>query len=387
MGKIIYTLVYNRKAKLSKDGTAPIHIRAYLNGERKYFATEIKLRPDQWDAKKMRVKSNVANYIQINKYLRDEIDKLEKKEFEILNNKGDVTLNDICNVSKSEKNKFDFLKFYFDFYTKNKKIEPATKKAYGTVYNHLKEWQNGHIPFENITFKFLKEFENYCLNNGINQNTTGKYLKTIRAIVNAAINYGYMTLDKYPFRGFRIKSVNGHREYLTPQEIEKIESLDGLNPTHQKIKDMYLFAVYTGLRFSDVIRINIKHIQDIDGKKYLSLPYMKKTGEPLRIPIFLLFNGKAVELLEKYTDKDYFFDDYTAQYVNRELKKLAELAGIEKPITFKSARHTTATFLLYKGVSLSVIQKILGHTKISTTQIYAKVMDLTIENELKSVFN
>jgi len=83
--------------------------------------------------------------------------------------------------------------------------------------------------------------------------------------------------------------------------------------------------------------------------------------------------------------KRYFFDDFTNQYTNRALKDIAAMAGITKTVTFHTARHTTATFLLYKGVPITTVQKILGHKKLQTTQIYSKVMDLTLINELQKI--
>lgn len=125
----------------------------------------------------------------------------------------------------------------------------------------------------------------------------------------------------------------------------------------------------------------------IDGKEWL-IKTMEKTNENVRIPIYEIFNGKPVEILAKYKNfgSIFCFKHLTNQHVNRQLKSIASLAGIEnKTITFHTARHTTATYLLYKGVSITTVQKILGHKKLATTQIYAHIMDLTIEKELTAV--
>jgi site-specific recombinase XerD len=116
---------------------------------------------------------------------------------------------------------------------------------------------------------------------------------------------------------------------------------------------------------------------------------MQKTNEPINLPVFMIHNGKPIELLKKYESTDpkkkYYFDDLTNQYVNRALKEVAALAGIDTKVTFHTARHTAATFLLNKGDAITTIQKILGHKKLQTTQIYIKVMEQTITNELKKV--
>jgi integrase len=104
-------------------------------------------------------------------------------------------------------------------------------------------------------------------------------------------------------------------------------------------------------------------------------------------PNALKLNRQIIEILNRHTqpDRKYIFDDLTNQYVNRCLKELAALAGIAKTVTFHTARHTQATFLPYKGVNITTVQKLLGHKKLQTTQIYSKVMDKTIINELQAV--
>ena len=157
---------------------------------------------------------------------------------------------------------------------------------------------------------------------------------------------------------------------------------------------MYLFSCYTGLRFSDVIEVRKENLQIIDGNTWL-IQGMKKsqinndttTQQIVRLPIYQLFNGKPLEILQKYeSDKKYYFDDYTNQFVNRTLKEIAGFAKVTKKLTFHTARHTQATYLLYKGVNITTVQKILGHKKLATTQIYSKVMDITIVNDLQGKF-
>lgn len=390
MIKISYSLVFNRKGQLTKDGKGVVSICAYQNGgKRKYFTTEIKVKPEQWDKKRQRVKPNTDNYLQKNAYLKGLISKLEKYELERLAQGETMTVERLAQCFEdTNEDKTDFLAFFKKQVEQNKTIQKNTKLTYQSTLKHLKGFRQT-ITFDDLTYKFIHDFENYLLANGLNTNSTGKYLKILKAVVNTAINYGYMDLNKYPFRNFKIKSQASARTFLTPEEIERIENLtfESKQANLKRVRDMYLFAVYSGLRFSDIVRLQASNIEEMEGKKYIVLS-MEKTKEPLRLPIYLLFDGKPIALLEQYTDPNrrFFFDDFTNQFVNRELKEIAKMADIDKVVTFHTARHTTATYLLYKGVNMAVVQKLLGHTKISTTQIYAKVMDKTTENELKKVF-
>ena len=271
-------------------------------------------------------------------------------------------------------------------------ISTATTSAH-TKANHratlhaLKEYRP-EILFTEINFEFLTDFEKYLYTRKLHVNTINKYFRHIKRYVNIAIDKELFDMSKYPFRKFKAKSETAHREYLTSEELEKIERIE--IPSEKKhlnkIRDMFLFSCYTGLRFSDISALSKDNIVTDGGGLWIEMR-MQKTSEPIRIPVYLLFDGRGVEILNRYTlpDRKYIFDDLTNQYVNRELKEIAALAGITKRVTFHCARHTQATYLLYKGVSITTVQKLLGHKRVQTTQIYGKVMDATIINELEKV--
>jgi site-specific recombinase XerD len=264
---------------------------------------------------------------------------------------------------------------------------PATRTGQLTTLKTLKRFRKD-IIFEELTFELLSDFERFLYNEGLHTNTVNKYFRHIRKFVNLAINKDLFDLNRYPFRKFHAKTETTTREYLTPEELTAIETLT--IPTEQKhlekVRDMFLFSCYTGLRFSDISALSTDKVRTIDGNVWIDTT-MQKTAEPVRIPLYLLFDGKPTQILNRYTrpDRKYIFDELTNQYVNRCLKELATLAEIEKTVTFHTARHTQATFLLYKGVNITTVQKLLGHKKLQTTQIYSKVMDKTIINELQSV--
>ncbi|MFR9514971.1 MAG: site-specific integrase, partial [Rikenellaceae bacterium] len=339
MAKIIYSLVYNRKGKLLKDGTAPVSVCAYLNAQRKYFATDIKLKPEQWDKRRQKIKATAPNYIQRNTYLSDFLATLERYELEQIEAGRSVTLDCLAEALNPKEDHSDFLAFFKKESANKKTITENTRRVYNSTYHHLTMFRS-RILLDDLTYQFLHEFENYLLGKGINTNTAGKYLKTIKTVVNLAINYGYMDYNNYPFRNYVIRSQPTNRTYLDPKEIERIEALEipAERVNLQIVKDMYLFAVYSGLRFSDIVRLSPDNIQVIEGKQYIVIN-MEKTKEPLRLPIFKLFNGKPLELLAKYTrpNRKFYFDDFTNQFVNRELKEIARLAGVDKVVTFHTA--------------------------------------------------
>jgi site-specific recombinase XerD len=385
MDTTLFNVVYNRKKRLLSDGSALVQIEAYLNFKKKYFSTGIYLTPDQWDGKHRKVK-NHPNAIKINRQIADFVAKLQSVELDRRNAGKPFTLDILGEFLKGRfTNSFtDFMRNEIEA---DRTTAPATRTGQLTTLKTLKRFRKD-IIFEELTFELLSDFERFLYNEGLHTNTVNKYFRHIRKFVNLAINKDLFDLNRYPFRKFHAKTETTTREYLTPEELTAIETLT--IPTEQKhlekVRDMFLFSCYTGLRFSDISALSTDKVRTIDGNVWIDTT-MQKTAEPVRIPLYLLFDGKPTQILNRYTrpDRKYIFDELTNQYVNRCLKELATLAEIEKTVTFHTARHTQATFLLYKGVNITTVQKLLGHKKLQTTQIYSKVMDKTIINELQSV--
>lgn len=381
----IFNVVYNRKKTLLSNGTALVQIEAYLNFKKKYFSTGIYLTPDQWDGKRRKVK-NHANALKINKQITDFVAKLQAVELDRRNAGKPFTLDILSDFLKGK-----FTNSFTDFMQNEIEADrtsaPATIIGQKTTLNALRSFKKD-ILFDELTFELLTDFERHLRNNGLHTNTINKYFRHVRKFVNLAINKDMFELNRYPFRKFKTRTETTTREYLTPEELTAFENVT-LPPERahlQKPLDMFLFSCYTGLRFSDIVALNADSFKTIDGNKWIDTT-MIKTAEPVRIPLYLLFDGKPAEILNRYTNSErkYIFDDYTNQYVNRCLKELANIAGVGKRVTFHTARHTQATFLLYKGVNITTVQKLLGHKKLQTTQIYSKVMDKTIIAELQAV--
>lgn len=393
MYKINYKIVYNRKNHLQKNGTALIQIECYQNGKRYFISTGIYIIPKLWDAKNFKIKSDHPNSNKLNKKITDKIASLENAELDFLNKGKSFTLDHLreFNAGNIALNFTDFMRSEIEKNT----VTEVTKKGHRRTLDVLTDFKKC-VEFSDINLGFLSDFERYLYKKDFSVNTVYKYFKNIKSYVNLAINLELMDINQYPFRKMKIRQIDGKRDYLTPQELEIIENLDltGKGDAVNKIRDMYLFSCYTGLRFSDVVQVCKENLQDIDGAIWLIQGMQKSqingdagTQQVVRLPIYQLFNGKPLAILDKYaSDRKYYFDDYTNQFVNRTLKDIADDAKITKKLTFHTARHTQATYLLYKGVNITTVQKLLGHKKVATTQIYGKVMDMTVINDLQGKF-
>lgn len=149
------------------------------------------------------------------------------------------------------------------------------------------------------------------------------------------------------------------------------------------VLDAFLFCCYVGLRFSDFCQLSPANFIRVNGKRWLHFKSIK-TGVEIRLPLHLLFDGKALAILDKY-DISEFANLGSNSETNKALVELAALARIRKHITYHTARHTCATLLIHQGVPITTVQKLLGHTSVKTTEIYSEILSNTIVRDLKAV--
>lgn len=381
MKKICYRPVYNRKRQLNAEGKALLQIEAYLEKRKVYFSTHIYLRPEQWDNRRKLVRQH-PHAESLNYQIREFIIALEGKELALWRNGQTVTLEGLKEEFRS-KAKMSFLSFIKED-IETSQAKESTKQNRLSTCLLLQKFKNP-IEFKDLTPRFVYDFEKFLFDNKFKINTVAKHMKHLKAFVNSAINKAYIDLNDYPFRRYRIKMSETRHVFLLPEELEKLETLEltGRNVALIHTLDAFLFCCYTGLRFSDFSNLSDKNIVVIDRKPWIIFNTIK-TGAEVKLPLALLFEGKAWKLLRKYKSRmEDFFALKPNSTVNKELIRIGKLAGIKKHFSFHSARHTNATLLIYKGANITTVQKLLGHRNVTTTQIYSEVMGSTIVKDLK----
>ena len=381
MDKIRYRLVYNRKKRLNKQGTALVQVEASLNQRKIYFKTNIYLRPEYWDKRTAQVCDHPqAN--DLNAMLFEFVLHLQGIELSFWKRGIQPTLALLRDaIKKNTPINVTFTVFAKE-YVKHSDRRQSTKDNLITTINVLKEFRPG-LDFKDITYTFLKDFEAYLREKGNGVNTVAKHLRQLRTLVNEAINQGYIHADAYPFRKFKIKQEKGRHEFLTPDELKKLENLEVNDKKLRHVLDAFLFCCYVGLRFSDFCQLSPENFIKVNGKKWLHLKSIK-TGIELRLPLHLLFEGKALSILDRYNIEEFSSLGCNSD-VNKYLSQIAGMARIKKHITYHTARHTCATLLIHQGVPITTVQKLLGHTSVKTTEIYLEVLSSTILRDLKAV--
>ena len=383
MKKISYSLVFNRKKKLNKKGMALVQVEAYLNRRKMYFSTRVYLKPDQWDVKRRMVK-NHPNSDALNRMLYDFIADIEQKELGLWQQRRSISLDSLKDsIEKPENNGNSFLTFFKEE-VNNSSLKESTRQNHLSTLELLQEYKKD-IVFTDLTFEFVSSFDNYLQSKGYHLNTIAKHMKHLKRYINVAINKEYMDIQKYAFRKYKIKSIEGSHTHLAPEELHKFENLQltGRYTRLQKTKDAFLFCCYAGLRYSDFTNLTSANIVEFHQETWIIYKSVK-TGMEVRLPLYLLFEGKGIQILQRYKDDlNSFFKLKDNSNINKELNILAGLAKIDKRVSFHTARHTNATLLLYNGANITTVQKLLGHKSVKTTQVYANIMDITVVRDLE----
>ena len=381
MKKIKYRLVYNRRKMLNRQGTALVQIEASLGKDKAYFSTRIYLRPEDWDKRT----SSVVNHphaTDLNAWLYEQILNLEGLELAMWKKGILPTLSQIRNAMKDHEVKDISFQSFSTNVIKNSNRKKSTQINLLSTLSLMTEFRPGYT-WDDLNYRFLKDWECWMRKSNYAVNTTAKHLRNLRTLINEAIAAGHLKMDDNPFRQYSIKQEKTPHRFLKPEELNAIEKVS-LTGIEARVRDAFLFCCYTGLRFSDFKRLANEHLVKQKGKLWLIIQ-TEKTGSLVQIPLYLIFEGKALGILNRYPSVENFTQIGDNSRVNRRLMKLKEQLGIRTHITFHVARHTCATLLCHYGVPITTIQKILGHQNLTTTQIYSEVMADTIVRDLMKI--
>jgi site-specific recombinase XerD len=382
--------VYNRKNRFKKDGTAPISLYLSYKHDKKYINSNIYIKPEYWDEKAGVVKRNHPNYIQINAVLKRKIADLEEWFYEQKRNKKPINVSKITwDHGINEISYYDFANSIIE--KERKYLAPKTIKNFVIAVERFNQFAP-NIPLKAVTFEIVDDFEYTLKEAKLHTNTVFRYMKHIRRFMNKAEEKLLISDKDNPFKRKKLKEIKTEPKYLDPELVDVIREAEF--PIYQKhlymIRDMFLFSVYTGLRYSDLVALSKEDIK-VNDKGYFINRKMSKTATrkdvSTYIPLYNIFGGEAQKIVDRVVseDRDTIFPYFTNQHINRELKQIWIRLNIPLEYTFHSARHTCATYLLYKGVNIKIVQRILGHEDLKTTEIYAKVLRKTVDSELDRI--
>jgi len=286
----------------------------------------------------------------------------------------------------------EYISNYLKKLEKSSHHSPATIETYNAKFNHflnfIKSINESNLRISQVTYKHIQEFDLYMCSlkhpkkdKGYERSTINKIHDLVSQLLNMAENDNL--LAKNPYKKFKRPRVENKNtiKYLTPEELENLIDHDlGGNERLKRIKDMFLFSCYTGLRFSDVQELKVDEVKKVGGKWYLVREQVK-TKINVNIPLI----EPAYELFIKYKDDNrynlpgYIFPKISNQKTNTYLKEIGTLSGVDKTLNFHCARHTFGTLLLSSGMREEEVSQLMGHTNVNMTRIYAKILPENFE--------
>lgn len=390
-------LFYLRKNQVNKDGKASIMTRLSVNGEISQFSSKLDVEPELWDVKLGKIAGSSQKSRQLNNLLDDIRTSLKNHYHEIETHEAYVTAEKVRNAFLGYSTKQRTLLELFKSHNEDAKKLVGISKTEGTLakydrgYRRLGEFMKAKykitdIALNEINHKFITDFETYLRTvSECNENTTAKFMQTFRMIIIIAKNNGWIYAD--PFINYKIRLKRVDRGYLTDQEIQKIMDKEFDSNRLEQVRDVFIFSCFTGLSYIDVKQLTASNIcTSFDGKRWI-MTHRQKTNTPVNVPLLNI----PLTILKKYEGKLHkgqLLPVLSNQKLNSYLKEIADLCGIHKNVTFHLSRHTFATTTtLSKGVPIETVSKMLGHTNIQTTQIYARITNEKISRDMQLLSN
>lgn len=395
MDNRLYISFYLNKQSIVTKKHA-VYLRITIAGKREVINTGVSVLASNWDTAKGRIRNNDEDYLANNQLLSALQTRATELYTESLKHNLPISSQQIKAKLKHPGEQAEYLIRLLDLhhaYVKRRvgiEVSKATNTKYGTLKRKVlgylkKQYKANDIALDQLNKGFAMGFELYLkADEGIGHNTAIKYIQFLKRAINYGIGMEWLKHD--PFKAFKCTLHQVVRECLSQDEIDTIQAKPLVSDRLGQVRDIFVFCCYTGLAYADVKKLRHSEIvKGIDGKLWIHT-YRAKTKT--RVPIPLL--PQALAIMQQYkgyqSKTGHVFPVPTNQKVNAYLKEIADVCKISKRLTFHIARHTFATTVtLSNGVPIETVSKLLGHTNIKTTQIYSKVVDSKISNDMSAL--
>lgn len=378
-------ITYHRAVYVKKDGKAPIMLEVNMMNQRVRINTEVNIPPVAWDSENLTIKKTYPDAKNLNLIVQgcrariNDIFVRYKLQFK------DLTPDILVNEYERPSVNVDFLVFMEAAIKERKgELTDSSLAQHTSHLNKLKEFKE-KVYFSELTEDFFVDYQRWLKTKKTNgQNTRWNSIKTLRTYINIAKRR--KLIEANPLDHMPVKQAKSERGYLDEDELQRLVDLyqSGTLPDnyHRALRH-YLFCCFTSIRISDLIRIRM---EDIFANILILMPYKTKNvnAQTVKIPL----NKMAIQLIKDespYRIKGFCFTPYSEPRSRLFMKDVFVHAKIVKKLSFHSSRHTFATIFLKKTKNLLALQKILGHTHIERTMIYAHILTGEIEQEMKAM--
>lgn len=394
MTKEVKVSFYLKRNETKKDGKSPVMARLSIGKfSETIFSAKMTVPADLWASGRATGKSHTAN--EINRQL-DEVRASAISHYRELSAvRVNVTADEVKNLLLGMASGQETLLSYFRTHNENfdKRIgvnrKAGSEKGYWIALNHLtkflkEKYKLSDIPFSALDRSFIDKFDLYLkIDRRLAPGTIVLYTTRLGTIIGEAITEGIIT--KNPFAGYEPEYPQRQQKYLTRNELNKLMTTQFTKPRHYLIRDLFLFSCYTGIPYCDMCKLTDGDVSVAEDDVVWIKTFREKTGMEYEIPLLEL----PLQILERYrgTASDgRLLPMFPNNELNRELKNIAKVCGISRRLTWHCGRHTYATEItLSQGVPIETVSRMLGHNQIKTTQIYAKITNDKIDEDMKAL--
>jgi site-specific recombinase XerD len=389
-----------RLPKQQKNDQATVFARISVKGRRCETSLKKKVNPQNWDDAKGKARGTKDEIRKLNEHIERVHTIIADGYHQLIQQKKVITVDAVKSLFLgTDQNEITLIKLgeYHNTEMKDKLADGTMKNYYTTqkyITKFLKEkYHRADITLAELNYKFILDFESYLSKHQpkdhqkpLHNNGIMKHIERLCKMVNMAITMDWLVKD--PFAKYKQHFDKVERFYLTKEELSAIENKKFSIERLQTVKDLFLFSCYTGLAYIDTMNLTAGNIvKGIDGNDWL-ITSRQKTDTDVRIPLL----PQAEELIKKYhnhpkaVNYGTLFPVISNQKMNAYLKEIADLCNINKAITFHIARHTFATTVtLSNGMPIESVSKMLGHTTIRSTQVYAKVVEQKLSEDMQNL--
>lgn len=385
-------LFYINRNKTKKNGRCPVMGRITLDGEISQFSTGLETAPELWDAKAGRSTGKTAHETNLNRELQSLSNAIEKHYNGIVEKDGYVTAervkNSVLGIAKEPTTLLKELEEAIEEIRKGVGVTHtiATYRSYVNAYMNLsrfirEKYGKEDIAFSRLEYSFIEEYDLYLkIDQRMATGSVMQHMIFLRKLVKRAMNKGIITRN--PFFGYVPDQPSTVRKWLSNEEIEKVMTTKIDHSGMAFVRDMFVFAVFTGLSYCDIKSLRKDQIlTDSKGNQYIDIK-RQKTGSNSFVPLLDI----PKEIIKKYEgtgEGGKVFKMLCMNVVCTYTKRIGKLCGIER-LTFHQSRHSFATSVcLSQGVPIETLSQMMGHRNIKTTQIYAEVTGAKIEEDMQ----
>lgn len=361
-------VMFDRRKNASETQKGSIEIEVCYKRKRKWFATGVQVFPHQWDPQKKVVRH--PNSVQLNMRIE-----AVRKPFDdyiniMMTHNYVFTFEGLSTALETKKHGQLFTEYVKNTIESRKDIKTLTRRNHRRLNKVLKDF--GRIKgFEDLTSQRIRDFDNWLHEQGYVQTTVAFYHKLMKNYIHHAMADDIISKD--PYNGIRIeKGKHKQRQFLTEEEIKAIRNFESEDFSVMRARDLFLFQCFTGLAYADMAKFDFENVIQRKGR-YVIRDIRQKSEEDF----YIVLLPPALEILKKY---GFRLPVISNQKYNAALKFVAAGAGIKRKVTSHMGRHTFATFCLNKGVNIETLAVMMGHCNIKATQIYAKMVNKTVES-------